>query len=75
MDWGALGPLVEHVLPNQVIFITEEKSSKQILEWLFTAENIAGSNVPCFFHLLGQVTYKINPQIQDFERVLDLMCK
>ena len=29
-----------------------------ILEWLFTAKNIAGGNVPCFFHL-GQVSYKI----------------
>ena len=44
--------------PKLVIFMTNQKFSKKILEWLFTAKNIAGGNVPCFSHL-GQVTYKI----------------
>ena len=34
----------------------------------------APGNVPCF-SLLGQVTYKIYPQIQDFKHVLDLIFK
>ena len=54
-----LDPLLEHVLLKPIIFITKQKSPKQIiLEWLFSAKNIAGGNVPRFFHL-GQVTYKI----------------
>ena len=55
-----MGPVVEHVLLNPVIFMAKQKSSNQIFEGLFTAKNIAGGNVglPCFFHL-GRVTYKI----------------
>ena len=55
LNWEGLGPLVEHVLLNAIIFMTKQKSPKQIFERLFTAKNIAGGNVPCFFHL-GQVT-------------------
>ena len=39
-----------------------------------TAKNIAGGYVLCFSNL-SQVTYKIKPQIQDFKRVLNLICK
>ena len=53
-----LGALVERVLLNPDIFMTKQKSPKQILQQLFTAKNIAGGNVPCFSHL-NQVTYKI----------------
>ena len=42
----------------ETVFMTKQKSPKQILEWLFIAKNIAEGNVPCFSHL-GQVTYKI----------------
>ena len=69
---SSLRPLVKLVLQNPIIFMTKQKSPKQILERLFTAKNFAGSNVPCFFHL-GQVAYIIQPQIPDFKRVLDLI--
>ena len=55
--WGPGSP-VELVLLNPVIFMTKQKSLNQILEQLVTAKNIAGGNVPCFFHQ-GQATYKI----------------
>ena len=50
------GPLVEHLLQNPIIFMTKQKSPKQILEQLLTANNIG--DVPCFSHL-GQITYII----------------
>ena len=52
------GPLIVHALPKLIIFMTKQKLPKQILEWLFTANNIAEGKVPCFFHV-GRVTYKI----------------
>ena len=58
-DLRGFWPLVKHVLLNPVTYMTKQKSPEQIiLEWLFTAKNIAGGNVFCFSHL-GQVTYKI----------------
>ena len=52
------GFLVVHVLLKLLIFMTKQKSPRQILEWLFTAKNIPGGDVLCFSHL-SQVTYKI----------------
>ena len=63
-----------HVLLKLVIFMAKQKSPKQILKWLFTAKNVAGSiNVTCFSYL-RQVT-KFNLQFQDFKSALDLICK
>ena len=45
--------------------MTKQKSTKQILEQLFTAKTVAGGNIPRFSHL-GQVTYKILPSSSTF---------
>ena len=49
--------------------MTEEKSSRQILEWIFNAKML--QKAMYLSPELGQLT-KCNPQMQDFNCVLDL---
>ena len=71
-----MGPLVVHVLLQLVIFMTKQKSLRNIFEWiilLFTSK-ILQEAMHITFPYLGQITNKILSQIQDFKRVLDLNC-
>ena len=65
LNWGKLGPQLEHLLLNPVIFMTKQKSPKQIiLEWLLTAKNIAGGNVYFVSSTWAKALTKFTPKIK-----------
>ena len=71
---GSLGPMVVLVLPQLVIFVKQQKISKENLSMDYCLLlKYCKSSVPYFFNL-GQIT-KINLKMQGFKRVLDLNCK
>ena len=55
------------------IVTTKQKSPRQIVEGLFIAKNIAEA-MYLAFPTWDKLPTKFNPQIQDFKRVLDLIC-
>ena len=67
------GPLVEHIFLKLFIFKTKQKSSKANLRVRYLMLKMLQKAMYLDFPDLGQVT-KFNSKMQDFNRVLDLIC-
>ena len=68
-ELGGPGPPGRTCTPKTGYFHATQKPPKQILQWLFTAKDIAVGNVHCF-SLLPKSLTTFNPQSQNFELVL-----
>ena len=75
LNGGGLGPQVVHVLRKLVIFMTKQKSPKQILECEYFLLKILQEAMYVASPTWAKSPPKSNPQIQNFKRVLDLICK
>ena len=67
------GPLVVYIFLKLFIFMTKQKSLEANLRVHYLMLKMLQKAMYLDFPDLGQVT-KFNPKMQDFNRVLDLIC-
>ena len=67
-----LGPVVVHVLPQLVIFMTTPKFLR--VDYYLLLKYCMKQCTYTFSHTWAKSLTKFNPKMQDFKRVLDLNC-
>ena len=60
LNWGGMGPLAVHALLQLIIFMTKQKSPRNIFEWiiLFTAKTLQ-ETMYLTSPYLGHIPFKI----------------